>query len=168
MKGTTSYRGISKIYFHYLLSQIISIASLNSRDVRVLDFGCGTNKLKEKLGKKVVGFDIVKELSDVLDWRVLDFEVVVANHVFYSLSKDELESFLKELGSRREKVELVVGTSRQGFLNNLGKNILGRKDAHAATKISPRMEVRILLKFCKLIKKRNVLFLSDIYWLELN
>ena len=168
MKGTTSYRGISKIYFHYLLSQIISIASLNSRDVSILDFGCGTNELKKKIGKKVIGFDIVKELSDVLDWRVLDFKVVVANHVFYSLSKDELESFLKELGSRREKIELVVGMSRQGVLNNLGKNILGRKDAHVATKISPRIEVKILLKFCKLIKKRNVLFLSDIYWLELN
>ena len=53
MKNVTTYKGISKFYFNYLLFEIIKIASLDSRDIKVLDFGCGKNQLKKILGKKL-------------------------------------------------------------------------------------------------------------------
>jgi len=167
MKNVTTYKGISKFYFNYLLFEIIKIASLDSRDIKVLDFGCGKNQLKKILGKKVVGFDVIEELSDVSDWRALNFEVMVANQVFYSFTKEELVSVLEELKARRKKIELVVGISRQGLLNKLGKNLLGKFHAHSATKMDPKTEIAVLLKYCELIEKRNILFLSNIYRLEL-
>ena len=168
MKGVTSYKGISKIYFNYLISEIINIASLDSRNIKILDFGCGIGQLKKLLGEKVISFDKVEELSDISDWRDMEFEVMVVNQVFYTFTKEELESLLKELKSRKKRIELVVGISRQGILNNLGKILLGKLNSHSGTKINPKTEIETLLNYCKLIKKRNIFFLAEIYQLELN
>jgi len=53
-------------------------------------------------------------------------------------------------------------------LNNIGKIVFGAADAHANTKIRPLKEKEILLRNCSLIKKESVMFLTDVYLLELN
>ena len=140
MKGVTLYSGLSQFYFRHLLQQIINVGRLERPGITILDFGCGRGELKRMLGakKKVVGYDVISELSDVSDWREVDFDVLVANQVFYSFSEAALESLLRELKQKNPTLELVVGISRQGLLNNIGKYLLGRPDAHSATKIGPK------------------------------
>ena len=164
MKGVTLYSGLSKFYFRGLLTQIVRSGRLNRPGICILDFGCGRGELKRLLtGANVIGYDIIPSLSDVMDWRSIDFDVLVANEVFYSFNPCDLETLLMELKSKNKALELVVGISRQGLLNNIGKYLLRRADAHSATQIGPKEELEILKKHCNISNKRTVLNLADVY-----
>lgn len=167
MKGVTLYSGLSQFYFRSLLKQIVNVGKLNRPGITVLDFGCGNSVLKTFLAEtRVIGFDIIPALSDVGDWRSVDFDVLVANEVFYSFSEDALEELLLELKKKNPDLELIVGISRQGILNNIGKFLLGRLDAHSATKMGPRKELEILERHCKVNRKKNVMNLANVYTLS--
>ena len=134
----------------------------------ILDFGCGEGKLKDILGNKVINYDVINELSDIEDWRNVDFDVIVSNQVFYSFNAKSLNDLLEEFKSLNKKIILLVGISKQGILNNIGKYILGRKDAHNLTNLLPIEEMEIIKSHAKQISKRNILFLTDIYLFEIN
>lgn len=167
MKGVTLYSRLSKLYFRHLLRQIINVGKLRRPDITILDFGCGSGELKHLLaGVNVIGYDIIPSLSDVEDWRAVDFNVLVSNEVFYSFSENELEELLQELVKKCVNLELVIGTSRQGILNNIGKYLLGSPGAHSATKIGPKKELEILERHCKINRKKNVMNLANVYSLS--
>ncbi len=167
MEGVTQYSGLAGRYFHYLLSRLVKTGNLTDSTGRILDFGCGMGQLKRKLGAdKVIGYDILPNLSDVADWRTVEFDTLVANQVLYCFTEAELEALLVELKQKNPKLRLVVGISRQGALNNLGKHLLRRPGAHSRTKIGPQREAEILLKHCDLIQRTSVLGLSDVYVLK--
>lgn len=167
MKGVTLYSGLSQFYFRRLLRQIVDTGCLKRAGITILDFGCGRGELKRLLaGVKVIGYDIIPSLSDVEDWRSVDFDVLVANEVFYTFSEDELEKLLLELKEKNGNLELVVGISRQGLLNNIGKYLLGRSDAHSATRIGPEKEAEILERHCTVIRRRSVMNLAHVYSLS--
>lgn len=167
MNGVTLYSGLSRFYFLHLLNQIINIGNLTRSGITVLDFGCGKGELKRLLtGSKVVGYDIIPALSDVDDWQKIDFDVLVANEVFYSFSESDLEKLLQQLRVKNEKLELVVGISRQGVLNNIGKYLLGKPDVHSATKIGPKKELEILERYCHIRRRQNVMNLANVYLLS--
>lgn len=167
MKGVTLYSGLSKFYFRNLLNQIVRVGRLERPGISILDFGCGRGELKRLLGgEKVIGYDIIPSLSDVGDWRSVDFDILVANEVFYSFSEEDLERLLLELKRKNKTLELIVGISRQGFLNNIGKYLLGRPDAHSATRIGPEKELAILERHCRINRKKNVMHLANVYSLS--
>ena len=167
MKGVTLYSGLSKFYFRYLLKQIIKVGKLKRPGITVLDFGCGNGELKHILaGASVIGYDIIPSLSDVEDWRAVDFDVLVANEVFYGFSDYELEELLQELKKKNINLDLVVGISRQGVLNNIGKYLLSRPEAHSAKKIGPRRELEIFERHCEIKRKKNVMNLANVYYLS--
>lgn len=164
MKGVTRYAGLSQYYFRHLLEQIAKVGNLDRSGITVLDFGCGQGQLKCLLGSdKVIGYDIVPELTDVKDWRDVKFDVLVANEVFYSFSENALEHLLRELKKKNPTLELVIGISKQSVLNNIGKYLLGRPDAHSATKIGPKKERDILERHCRVVRRKNVMNLADVY-----
>ena len=165
-KQTTAYDGIKSIYFHQILKKIISIGGLKYRNLRVLDFGSGYGELKKMLpGVEVINFDIVKELSDVNDWKSVSFDIVVVNEVFYLFDEFEIFQFLNDLYTINNNTELIVGISRQSWLNNFGKIILGQGDAHKGTKTPPLKEIKILKSMMDIIKHKSVYMLSDVYHL---
>lgn len=167
MKGVTQYVGFGGFYSRYLLKQIIKTGDLGKSKATILDFGCGNGELKGLLGgSSVIGFDIIPALSDVADWRSVKFDVLVSNQVFYSFSESDLDELLRELKSRDPKLRLIVGISRQGILNNIGKYLLGKSDAHSRTQISPKREKEILKRYCDILQRKRVLGLADVYLLS--
>lgn len=164
IRGVTDYSGLAKFYFRYLLKQLIKVGALERPGITILDFGCGTGELKRILpNASVIGYDIVPALTDIDDWRDVDFDVLIANEVFYSFEGDQLAALLAELRDKNSKLELVVGISRQSIVNNIGKFLLGRPDAHSATKIGPKEELEILLRYCEIKRKKNVFYLADVF-----
>ncbi len=167
MKGVTRYAGLPQYYFRYLLGCVIRIGRLERSDICILDFGCGSGELKRMLaGRKVISYDVIADLSEIEDWRDANFDVLVANQVFYTFSEEALDALLLELRCKNPTLELVVGTSQQGFLNNVGKYLLGRPNAHSSTKIGPQKEIEILERYCMVKRQKNVLNLANVYCLN--
>lgn len=168
IKNVTTYGLVAGIYFRAIIRAIIRIGDLSSGRRRVLDFGCGHGVLKEMLGKPdyVINYDIVPELSDVADWRDVDFEIIVANEVFYSFSEDSLCNLLENLKDKNPKMKLIIGVSRQSMLNNIGKMFLGYSDAHDATVLGPEKEMEIIKRFVNIKKSMAVFFLMDLHLCE--
>ena len=164
IKNVTTYSRIAGIYFKKILKTIISIADLDKRDVVILDFGCGHGVLKGMLGsEKVINYDIVTHLSDIDDWKKVDFDVVVVNEVFYSFSREQLNETLRAFREKSCDMELIVGMSRQSWLNEFGKFILGYNDAHDGTLIKPEEELAIIKQHMRMVKHASVFMLMDIY-----
>jgi len=167
MKGVTGYSGPAGFYFRTLMRRVISTGGLDRTAEKILDFGCGIGELKRNLpGSDITGFDLIPALSDVSDWRAVPFDVLVANQVFCTFNTRDLETLLEELKQKMPRPRLVVGTSRQGFLNNIGKYLLGRPDAHASTQLSPQQELQILEKYCTIVDHSSVMALADVYSLQ--
>ena len=167
--NTTQYGGIGGIYFRAILKKIIKIGNLNDSSKKILDFGSGTGELKKILrnkNKNVINYDIVPELTETNDWTKEKFNVFVANQVFYIFSKEELIEVIKKLQKTNPQVEIIIGISKQGFLNKLGMIILNYKDAHDNTLLSLEQELEIFLNYTKIIKKRSVFLLTNVYLLK--
>ena len=167
MKGVTPYSGWAQFYFRRLLGRIVNVGRLGRPGLTILDFGCGKGELKRLLkNSTVLGYDIIPSLSDVEDWRKVDFDVLVANEVFYAFNEGDLENLLLELRKKNKNLELVVGISRQGLLNKIGKHLFGGSDAHSLTKMMPQTEVKTLERHCVILRRSNVLFLANVYSLK--
>ena len=111
----------------------------------------------------IINYDIVPELSEITDWRDADFDIVVANEVFYSFSADQLNDLLLEFREKNPDMKLIVGMSRQSFLNSMGKMILGYNDAHEGTLLGPKEELEIISKHMRRFKRKSVFYLMDVY-----
>jgi len=74
--------------------------------------------------------------------------------------------FINDLHNKNNKVELIVGISRQSWLNNIGKILLGRQDAHDGTKTPPNDEICMLKSKMEVIRHKSVFMLADIWVLK--
>jgi len=157
------YAGIKGVYFYRILHTIIRLSSLDRRQVKVLDFGCGTGRLSQLLPGKVTGYDILPTLSEISDWRQAKFDVVVANEVFYLFSASELSSLLGELRAVNSNAELLVGISREGSLNRLLALLAGEPDAHADSKLKPNEQFELLSAHAAVVDSACVFGLCDVY-----
>jgi hypothetical protein len=169
--GVTSYRGISATYFHSVLRVILKIlSSIETKDSKILDFGCGLGLLRAaasaEVAEKIVNFDIIPELSDVEDWRSIDFSVLVANQVFYSFSIESLEELALGLSKRHSLEYLVVGISRRGFLNKLGLFLLTGTTSYPLAKLTATEELQLLSKYFSVQSVHSVLCLTDVYLMK--
>jgi SAM-dependent methyltransferase len=154
------YSGLKGMYFKKLLRTLIDVGDLNNR--RVLDFGCGTQELRKLLThKNYVGYDIDPKLSDVPTLDGIEYDVMVANEVFYEMPEKDIEEVLEKI---RPKI-FAVGISRQTILNKIGAALL-HPSALDKTLTPPKKELEILLRHYRIVKKKSVWLLADVYLLE--
>ena len=62
-------------------NKIIEVGNFHEKK-NVLDYGCGTGDLKKlNLQKKnkstIINYDIIEELSEIKDWREINFDTIV-------------------------------------------------------------------------------------------
>lgn len=154
------YQGIKKLYFYKLLRTLAEVGKLAKS--KVLDFGCGPQELKRFVGlDNYIGYDIDRKFSDIDDPLKVKYDIMVANEVFYEMPEQDIRKTLETL--KPEK--LLVGISRQGFLNKIGARLL-HPDALDRTITSPKKELEILKEYYRVMKHRSVWWLADVYLLE--
>lgn len=168
LEKTTDYSGISSIYFKKILREIIKIGNLERNNLKILDFGCGQGVLKKLINTnnpktKVLNFDVIEKYSDVKDWHNEEFDVVVANEVFYTFESYKLKKLLNEFRKKNPNLEIIVGISKQSWLNNIGKIIFMQLDSHKFTVLRPKEEIYILKKYLNILDHKSVWCLADIY-----
>ena len=162
---TTSYGFISGVYFRKILKEIINLGNLYQSDKTILDFGCGSGELKKILKKSninVVNYDLKPEYSEISDWREVKVDIFVANQVFYTFSKEELSSLLEELKELFPNLLLIIGISKQKFINRLGAFLLLQFDAHKNTRLTLDLEKKIIENYAQEIQSISVYGLTEV------
>ena len=164
---TTEYKGIAKIYFLKILSTIIKLGNLKNTQQTILDFGCGHGTLAKLVPKSnIIGYDIIPEWSDISIWEQVPFDIFVSNQTFYLIEKNKLEEIFRKIKELNPSTKLIIGMSRKSTLNKIGMLILNYKNAHDGYKLEPHEEISLIKKYCKIIKKKSVFFLADVYLCE--
>ena len=107
-----------------------------------------------------------RKFQHVKNWKIIKFDYFVSCHVFTYLKKKKIEDIIKYIKKNRPKTKVIVAITKQGWLNKLGAYILNEPDAHTNFNLSPIEELNILSKHMKIIKKKNIFFLTDIYMFE--
>lgn len=165
----TKHGIISSLYFNAIFRNIIKLIDVKKK-VKVLDFGCGYGYLKKKLKRnkkiKVINYDIIKELTEIDDWKNANFDYFVCCHVFVYLKKKKIESIIKYIKKNHPKAKIIVAITKQGWLNKIGAFILNEPNAHLNLHLTSSEEIFIFSKYMRVIKKMNILFLTDVYLLE--
>ena len=64
------------------------------------------------------------------------------------------------------RVKVILTITKQGWLNKLGAFILNETEAHTNFNLSPAEEIFIFSKYMRIVKRKNILLLSDVYLLE--
>lgn len=164
-KLTTEYGYISGIYFRKILKTIISVGQLEKTNKIILDFGCGYGELKKLLNntEKIINFDIKPKFSEILSWEDVDFDILVANQVFYTFKEEELETLLLKLRNHNPNLTIIVGISNQGILNKIGAKLLLNFKAHLGTILDINKEIQVFNKYCVLMKTSSVFGLTSIF-----
>ncbi len=170
MNNVTKPNFITKVYFYFIHIKIISFLNLNKNDV-ILDFGCGLGSLKKLIRKKfkyanIINYDVLRNLSEIDDWKKIDFNKIVFCQVLYLLDEQEITDILKFIKSKNKNVKIFCCFSCQGFLNRLFAYILGHKNAHTYTLTTPEQEEKLLLDFCTIEKKFNFFNIFKIFVLK--
>ena len=165
----TKHGNVSGVYFNNILENVIKLIYYKKK-IKVLDFGCGYGYLKKTLktnkNVKVIGYDIVKQLSDINDWKKIKFDYFISTQVFVYFTKKKLNQLVIYLKKNYPNVKVIITISNQGWLNKLGAYILNEPEAHTNFRLTPDQEIKIFKKHMKIIKKKNILFLSKMYLLK--
>lgn len=149
---------ISSIYFNFLYNKVINFLNFGEKKI-ILDFGAGLGILKKKIINQtkhtVINYDLISELSEIKDWRDIQFDVIIFSQVLYLFSPEEMKTLLFQLKKHNSKLIIINVFSTQSFINKIGKTLLAHSDAHDGTKISPKEEEKLLLNYCELLKVKN-------------
>ena len=166
-------------YFKKITYVIANILQQNfSKKQIVLDFGCGEGYLKKvsnkrKIIHKIYNYDILEEMSEIKDWKNINFDIFVAIHVFSLFDVNELEQLINKIKKINTNAEIIVGMERpRNVLIKLIINIIiklfngNEKIGTCFNKITVEEELKILLKYCKIIDKRNIFFMTNVIRLK--
>lgn len=124
------YRGFAKIYFDKILATLIEFGDLRNETGLILDFGCGVGHLKRELKNRVVGYDIIPELSDVKNYRELIPAQIVLSGVLEHLYGEEIAVLMGEFKQMNPKANLLVYLPTENWVSKIAMRLAGQKNAH--------------------------------------
>ena len=103
-----------------------------------------------------------KELSDVEDWKSINFDTIVFCEVLYLINPEDLKKLLNDLRIINSKLEIISVISTQSIINKVASKLLGHPDAHGDTKTHPKLEREILLNHCNLLDNKKFFNLFNV------
>ena len=165
----TPYEGIKKFYFEFILDQIIRIADLHNQNKQILDYGSGLGFLKKKLinsKNNIINYDIVKELSDVNDWKSINFDIIVFNQVLDYLSENEITQLIKEIKEINPNSEIIYSVGYKSIIKRAAMYVLNKRDAYDGMKTSEEKQYELLKPFFNIKKTYTIFFLHRIFLLK--
>jgi len=163
---TTPYKGPSKFYFKKIIDTIISEGNLTSKKLRILDYGCGLKFLQKRLKKKIFNYDIDQNLTEINDWSINRYDVVIFNHVLMYMTKNEFLKILKKIKKKNKKCKIIIGIGKEGILNRILAYLVLRFDHLDFTKMNYKEQIKLINSNLKIIKNKNIYFLTEIYFCE--
>ena len=158
------YKGLKGIYLNRILDKVIELGNLKQEKGLILDYGCGTGKLKQKLRKynaNIVGYDVISSLSDVKDFRSLKPSKIVCNAVLELMSKEEIEALLKDFLRMNPHADLIVSFPTKNIISKTAA-LIANTDYHHGHKINYKEASKIIQKYYTLVKRSYVLTLSQV------
>lgn len=156
-----------RFYWHRVHSVIAGLIDCSPGDP-ILDFGCGWEKILKKYlpQHNVIGYDIIKEYSDVDDYKNLKPHTIVCSHVLEHLKESELESTLKNFAKMAPKC-LITAQPTENIISQIAW--LFSDDKKLAKKLKPAEHQLAMNKVHSYLNKlfiaqerRNVLTLTVI------
>lgn len=152
------YRGAAKIYFNEISKTIIRIGDLKNENGLILDYGCGVGHLKKALwDRNVIGYDIIPELSDVVDYQILRPQKIVLSGVLEHLYLDEIEKLLQKFIGMNPLAELLVFLPTENFVSRVAMLLANQKNAHD-DHVSKYREINRLIEKYYFLERRKYLF----------
>lgn len=125
------YKGLAKHYFMDVLKKIVEFGNLTEEKGTILDYGCGHKHLKELIpGTKYVGYDVIKELSDVKDYKTIQPTKIVCSGVLEHLPEEEIKKLIADFKVMNPKHELLVFLPTENIVSQIGMILTGQKEAH--------------------------------------
>jgi len=166
MSQITSYKGIKKIYFNKILSEIIKIGNLKNNNKIILDYGCGEKHLSKLLNKQILNYDIKPELTEIKNIDSNKFDIIVINHVLMYLTKNEIQELFNKIHNLNSSCIFIFGIGKQNIISKIAKTITFNFYAHSGTITSYSDQLELVKKNFKIIKKKNIFFMTDIFLSE--
>lgn len=148
------YKGLPGIYFNRILDKVIEYGNLKQEKGVVLDFGCGLGKIKQrfkKYGIKVIGYDILPDISDVKDYRTVKPSKIVCNQVLEHLTRKEIEETMKNF--IKTKAYLIVSLPTEDILSKIGMLVTGNLNYREDHKTKYKDINKIIERYYKIIKR---------------
>ena len=78
------------------------------------------------------------------------------------LTQDEIKELFQKIYKKNPKCEFLIGIGKQNFLSKLLKNITFNINAHVGTVSSYNEQLKIINENLKIIKKKNIYFMTDL------
>jgi len=153
-KITASYTTFLDRYYmttiHKSLMKNVRVESL------VLDFGGGNREIKKAYpAYNIINWDIIRDLRDIEDYRVLKPNFIICCHVLEHLSINEIKSVLNDF----EKMgfeKLIIASPMENYLSKIA-SLTSKKDVHLGHKTKYK-EINKLCEDKFVLIKRYTLF----------
>jgi hypothetical protein len=146
---------ISGIYFNFIYFLISIICNFKNKEV--LDFGGGLGFLKKKILKKggrVKIYDILKELSEIKNYKKFKFDIVIFCQVLCLIKEKDIRKIFYHF-IKFKKITIIGCFSNQTIINKIFAFMLGHPNPHKGTKTSPQKEEWFFRKFFYIEKYLN-------------
>ena len=163
MDITTHYKGFGKYYFKKIIREIIKIGSLDKKNKSILDFGCGEKYLEKKLNKKILNYDINPKYTEISEWEKYNFDIIIFNHVLMYMSEQEFLKILSKIKIKNNNIEIIIGMGKESILNKMAAYAALHFSYLENTKLKYLEQKKIIYDNLIIIKKSNVLNLSEIF-----
>ena len=158
---------IVRFYWHRVIKGVVQQIEANEKEL-ILDFGCGQQRLKQYLpGYNIIGYDTIKEYSDIVDYKFLRPHTIVCSHVLEHMNMPQLIETINNFRCMEGHKFLITAQPTENWLSKIS-NLIGRPGCLKSNlspidhKLSMREIHGSLSKFYKLKNRTNILALTVI------